>query len=138
QLPDIVAGFMQIALAGKAEDEKRAAEKAEAERIVEERARRAQAIKHERDRVRALQRAAADWERADRIRRMLAAAAEAATRDGHGVEPGTPFGDWLVWAGQQADRLDPLKESPPSIIDSKLASEGPLRWAKPLWQSEKP
>jgi hypothetical protein len=137
QLPDVVVGFMQIALAGKAEDEKRAAENAETERVAAERVRKAEAIRHEEARVQALHRAAVDWERADRIRRMLAAAAEVATRGGRSVEPGTPFGDWLVWAGLQADRLDPLKESPPSIIDSKLASKGPLKWAKPLWQSEK-
>lgn len=69
QLPDIVSGFMEIALSGKAEDEERAAEKADAERIAAERARRADAIRQEEARVRALHRAAADWERADRIRR---------------------------------------------------------------------
>jgi hypothetical protein len=37
------------------------------------------------------------------------------------VEPGTPFGEWLIWAAQQADRIDPLKVSPTSIIDSKAA-----------------
>jgi hypothetical protein len=26
-------------------------------------------------------------------------------------------GTWLRWATDQADRLDPLKESPPSILD---------------------
>jgi hypothetical protein len=36
------------------------------------------------------------------------------------VELGTAFGDWLIWAAQQADRIDPLKGTPPSLIDSKL------------------
>lgn len=134
QLPDIVAGFMEIALSGRAEDEKRAVEKAEAERIAAERARRADAIRQEEARVRALHRAAADWERADRIRRMINAASESAKREGHSVEPGTPFADWLAWAGQQADRLDPLKEPPSSLIDTKASSKQPFRWPRPLWR----
>jgi hypothetical protein len=36
---------------------------------------------------------------------------------GQSVEPKSPFGEWILWAERQADRLDPLKESPPSIID---------------------
>jgi hypothetical protein len=134
QLPDIVAGFMEIALSGKAEDEKRAAEKAEAERITAERARRADAIRQEEARVRALHIAAADWERADRIRRMICAASEGAKREGQSVEPGTPFADWLAWAAQQADRLDPLKEPPSSVIDTKASSKQPFRWPRPLWR----
>jgi len=134
QLPEIVAGFMEIALSGKAEDEKRASEKAEAERVAAERARRAEAIRKEEARVRALHRAAADWERADRIRRMIQAAEEGAKRAGQAVEPGTQFADWLAWAAQQADRLDPLMESPPSVIDAKVPSKQPFRWPRPLWR----
>jgi hypothetical protein len=44
---------------------------------------------------------------------------DAALQDGQPTEAGTPFGDWLVWATQQADRIDPLKESPTSLIDRK-------------------
>jgi hypothetical protein len=119
QLPDIVAAFMRIALAEKADAEKRAAEKAAAERLAAERAHKAELIKREEARVRALHRAAANWERACRIRGLVAAATDGARREGVSVEPGTPFGDWLIWAAEQADRLDPLKVSPKSIIDSK-------------------
>ena len=125
---------MEIALSGKTEDEKRAAEKAEAERISAERARRADAIRQEQARVRALHRAAADWERADRIRRMIHAASESAKGEGQSMEPGTPFANWLAWAGQQADRLDPLKEPPSSVIDTKALSKQPFRWPRPLWR----
>ncbi len=145
-LPEIVAGFLRIALAGKAADEKRAVEKAEAERLEAERARKAALIKKEESRVRALHRVAANWERARRIRDLVAAASEGAQRDGVSVEPGTPFGDWLIWAVQQADRIDPLKVSPSSIIDSKPAPapqpsyygyqkpDPPIRFPKPLWK----
>ena len=79
-------------------------------------------------------RTAADWERADRIRRMIHAAAEGAKRDGHAAECGTPFAVWLAWAAQQADRLDPLKEIPPSASDTKAPSKQPFRWPRLLWR----
>ena len=143
-LPEIVAAFLRTALAGKASDEKRVAEKADAERLEAERSRRAALIKKEESRVRALHRAAANWERARRIRDLVAAASEGAQRDGVSGEPGTPFGDWLIWAVQQADRIDPLKVSPASIVDSKPAPlpqpsylqkpDPPTRFPKPLWK----
>ncbi len=145
-LPEIVAAFLRIALAGKAADEKRAAEKVQAERLAAERARKAELIKKEEARVRALHRAAANWERACRIRALVAAASDGAKRDGVPVEPGTLFGDWLIWAEQQADRIDPLKASPLSVIDSQPAPasqpshygyqkpDPPIRFPKPLWR----
>jgi hypothetical protein len=146
QLAEIVAAFMRIALAEKAADEKRAAERVEAERIAAESARRAELIRQEEARVRALHRAATNLDRAERIRWLLAAARDAALADGQAVEPGTAFGDWLVWAAHQADRLDPLKVSPPSIIDTKplprpeyvpygyRKPDPPFRLPKPLWK----
>jgi hypothetical protein len=36
----------------------------------------------------------------------------------HGsVDPDSETGRWIDWATMQADRLDPLVESPPSILD---------------------
>jgi hypothetical protein len=148
-LPEIVAAFLRIALAEKAECEKRAAERAEAERLAAERARQAALIKQEEARVRALLRAAANWERARRIRDLVSAACDGAQKEGVSVDPGTAFGDWLIWATRQADRIDPLKVSPTSIIDSKPAPEPqagyygyrkpdpPMRFPKPLWKDAK-
>jgi hypothetical protein len=88
-----------------------------------------------------------DGTRSYRIVSKDAAARESALAAGQAVEPGTAFGDWLVWAADQADRLDPLKVSPPSIIDNKpppepqylpygnRKPEPPFRWQKPLWRT---
>lgn len=145
-LPGIVAAFLRMALAGKSADEKRASDAAAAQRAAEERAHRAELIHREEQRVRTLYRAADDLARAERIRHLVAAATEAATEEGHPIDPGTAFGDWLAWALQQADRVDPLKGSPASIIDTKPAPEPkyvpygqrkpspPFRWPKPLWR----
>jgi hypothetical protein len=147
QLPQVVAGFIRIALAEKAEDEKRAALERERQQRAEERARLVQAIKAEQSRVHALRRAAGDWYRAEQIRCFVSAARDSAKRNGQPADAGTPFGDWLAWAEHQADRLDPLKESPPSIVDRKSEvepehvgyygygkREPPFRFPKPIWR----
>ena len=50
-----------------------------------------------------------DWQRAERIRRFVAAVRESGSKDT----------DWLDWAERQADRLDPLKERAKSVVDDK-------------------
>lgn len=75
------------------------------------------------------------------------AATDEAVQNGQAIEPGSPFGEWILWAERQADRLDPLKESPPSIIDQKPRQEStgyygygyqkpdpPFRFPKPIWR----
>jgi len=146
RIPQIVAGFVRIALAERAEQEKRLAEEKERQRRAEERARLEQSIKAEEARVRALRRAVVNWRQADEMRSFIAAARQAATEHRQPIEPGTPFGDWLSWAEQQADRLDPLKESPASILDRKSEVEPEhityygyrkpeprFRFPKPIW-----
>ena len=145
-LPEIVATFLRIALMGKAEAERRVAEAAAQQRAAEERARQAELIRQEENRVKALHRAAANLGRAERIRHLVAAAQKAASAEGHPTEPGTDFGDWLAWALNEADRIDPLKESPASILDTKPAPQPqywpygqsrpapPFRWPRPLWR----
>lgn len=76
-------------------------------------------IKAEQSKVNALRNATARWLRAAQIRSFVLAARNAAVQNGESVETGSPFGDWVIWAERQADRLDPLKENPPSIIDQK-------------------
>jgi hypothetical protein len=146
-LPQVVAGFMRLALTDRAEERKKAAEEREKQRIVEERANLEKSIKTEQSKVNALRNAAARWSRAQQIRAFICAATDAAAQDGQSIEPGSPFGEWILWAERQADRLDPLKESPPSIIDEKPRAENtsyygygyqkpdpPFRFPKPIWR----
>lgn len=147
QLPQVVAGFMRLALADRAEVRKRAAEEREKQRIAEERANLEKSIKTEQSKVNALRNAAARWSRAQQIRAFICAATDAAVQNGQPIEPGAPFGEWILWAERQADRLDPLKDSPPSIIDQKPRQEStsyygygyqkpdpPFRFPKPIWR----
>ena len=146
QLSQVVAGFLRLALADRAEEERRVAEQRERQREAEVRAQLEESIKTEQSKVRALRNAAANWARAEQIRAFVSAARGAAVQNARPVEPGTPFGDWIAWAERQADRLDPLKESPASIIDRKREEETsysgyygyrkpdrPFRFPKPIW-----
>jgi hypothetical protein len=115
--------------------------------LAEERATIEAAIKTEQSKVNALRNAAARWSRAQQIREFISAARDSAIQDGRSVEPGSPFGEWILWAERLADRLDPLKESPSSIIDQKPRTEytgyygygyqkpdPPFRFPKPIWR----
>jgi hypothetical protein len=149
-IPKVLGGFIRIALHRRAEEERRSAEARERQKKVEERDRLLTAIKAEKARVRALRHLAADWFRAEHLRSFIAAACHAGSQHGQTTEPGTPFGDWLTWAANQADRLDPLKESPESIIDCKLEPPDEPTWSysylrppasfrfpKPIWRIQK-
>ncbi len=148
-IPQILADLIRIALAQRHKQEEREAAQREQERREQERLHLQRLIKEEEARYRALRRAALNWLRANQLRSFLTAASEAAIQDGQSVEPGTPFGDWLKWAQAQADRLDPLKESPASIVDRKplveperytyqygsyTKREPSLRFPKPIWK----
>jgi hypothetical protein len=150
QVPNVVGGLIRFALIDRAKERERAAEERERQRRAEEWAKLEAAVKAEKSKVRALEEAAAKWSRAEQIRSFVSAARTSAVQNGQAVEPGTQFGDWIIWAERQADRLDPLKESPPSIIDRISDSESestgysgygyqkpehPFRFPKPIWRA---
>jgi len=146
QLSKIVAGFIRFALADRAEKERREAAERERQRIAQEQAQLEELIKAEKSKVRALGQAAAQWRRAEQLRSFIAAARAVAVQKGERVDAGSGFGDWIIWAERQADRMDPLKESPPSIIDRVTEAEPtyygygyrkpdpPFRFPKPIWR----
>ena len=143
----IMACFIRIAAAERVSKEKQAAEQRESQRRAEERAQLHQRIKAEESRVRALHHATANWLRAEHLRSFVSAARDSARQGGQPCEVGTQFGNFLAWAEQQADRIDPLKESPTSILDRKGEVEPahshyygyqkpdpPFRFPKPVWR----
>lgn len=77
--------------------------------------------REEERRGRKLEEAAEAWERAERIRRYVAAVAERAERTA-ATGPPTTLDEWLAWARAYADRLDPTLPA-----DSPLVSSNPAR-----------
>jgi hypothetical protein len=118
QLPKCVAGMMRIALKERAErDKQEKEEQAKQKRIDAVRA-ELRLIEKEEKKIKALEREAIRWQRAERIREYI----EAVRRAGlpkTDSENGAKVSEWVEWAGRQADRIDPLKPSPPPLVDDK-------------------
>jgi hypothetical protein len=118
QLPDCVAGMMRIALKERAERHKRETEEQAKQKGIDEVRAELREIEIEEKKIKMLEREAASWQQAELIREYI----EAVRR--HGV-PETDSEDrpnvleWIEWAERQADRIDPLKPSAPSLVDNK-------------------
>jgi len=81
--------------------------RAELRRLKEEEQRRVQDLYQQAD----------DWERSMQIRKYVdAVRTHVANLDGQ-IEQGNETEAWLAWAGAQADRLDPLAPTRPSVLD---------------------
>lgn len=100
-----------------ARNEARLAREAHERRIAvlhEKREELRECIEEEEGRIVALREEAQNWRDAQIIREYVAALEARAS--------GTPAGEeragWYQWAREQADRLDPLTPSPPSILDT--------------------
>ncbi len=57
------------------------------------------------------------WQKTQQVRAYIEAVKQAAIQKYGFINTGNELDNWLRWATQQADRLDPLAESPPSILD---------------------
>jgi len=137
RLNKFVAGLVTVAARKKEHDEEqeaKAKERREAElHAQEERNRRAekrQQIEAEHQRVNSLLQQAANWTQSEDIRCYIEANKQQYLASHDHIEEESDFVKWLVWANEQADRLDPLKESPPSILDEPMPEEpkSPYRW----------
>jgi hypothetical protein len=73
-------------------------------------------IKFERRRLDDLLKRIEDWRRVQSLREFLSACRAKHDRGGL-IEANSELEAWLKWADQQADRLDPLTESPSSVLD---------------------
>lgn len=104
-------------------EEQRKIEEATKEREREELARR---IAEEEKRVKDLDVWVMNWTRAKQTREFVAALEKVWAQEGHDLSPETPKGQRILWMKQQADRLDPMLSSPPSVLDRKCEL-GP-RW----------
>jgi hypothetical protein len=107
-------------------EEQRKIEAAAKEREKEELARQ---IGEEEKKVKDLEIWVTNWTSAQRTREFIAALEKVWAQEGHDLSPEAPKGQRILWMKQQADRLDPMLSSPPSILDRK-GELGP-RWQYP-------
>jgi hypothetical protein len=59
------------------------------------------------------------WARAHQMREFISALEKVWTEEKIDLSPESPKGQRIVWMKQQADRMDPMIASPPSILDRK-------------------
>ncbi len=107
-LNDFVVGLLNVAEAVKARRLKQ--EQEEQLRREAERRRQEEAIKRQEElaRLQALEQEAANWAKAQQLRSYLSALKDMLTTKHGEIQPGSQADQWLIWAHQYADRLDPL------------------------------
>ena len=84
-----------------------------------ERAELARQIAEEEKNVSDLEGWVSSWARARQMRDFIAALEIVWAQQGHDLSPEMQKGQRIIWMKQQADRLDPMQPSPPSILDRK-------------------
>jgi hypothetical protein len=60
-----------------------------------------------------------NWAKSNRLRDYIKAKKADYIDRGAKISPKSAAGKWIKWATDQADRLDPLKKSPPSLLDDE-------------------
>lgn len=129
-VPAIVAAMMKTAVRYRRAAENQRIEEERKRQRIEELRRLKIEIETEEKRVAVLEQEANNWRRATQIREYARAVLAYYTTRGVDTGPESKAGRWMEWALQQADRLDPLADSPASILDRKAdLKELPAWWA---------
>ena len=104
--------------------EKEYKKRAEEARVREEAKQRREKLmqmqQEERDRIAKLEQDSTQWQKSEVIRDYVGAFRRAAESNETPLSPDSEAGQWMTWALAQADRLDPLVPSPPSVLDEKV------------------
>jgi predicted RNase H-like nuclease (RuvC/YqgF family) len=117
-IPEFVAGLMRTAIVLRRQEEARKQREADERRRAQEANQLRQDIQEEEKKLEQLNKWIENWERAERLRRFIAAYAEK-TRS-RSAEKQPEYQAWIAWATRQADRLDPfVLEKPASVLDRK-------------------
>jgi hypothetical protein len=88
-----------------------------------ERAELARQIGEEEKKLKDLETWVTNWTKAQQTREFVAALESLWIKEGHDLSPEASQGQRILWMKQQADRLDPMIPSPPSILDRKAELE---------------
>jgi hypothetical protein len=132
-LHEVLVSLIAIAKANKA---RQAREQDRHQRLAAENERRAEVRKQqdlESAKLKKLEAETRDHTLAMNMRAYIAAFEAKRASEGEAVVDGE-FSQWVVWARQQADRLDPLTPSPPSILDEKRPEE--LSYWNVRWEDD--
>jgi len=118
-LNKVIALLIKYALSVKNRRLQREREERERRERDEQRQEMRRLIALEKEKIKQLDAEVTNWHRSQRIRQYAAAVKQAAIEKHGTISPGSQGNQWLIWAEQQADRLDPLVDSPYSVIDDE-------------------
>lgn len=130
KLGSFVSGLAKLAIQKKEyelllEEKKRQDREEELRRKerAERRAERRALVEEERKRVRGLIKEAKNWERSREIEKYIRARMEQYRAEHGEIEEDSELGRWVQWAEDQAARINPLVQSPQSILDEEIEDE---------------
>lgn len=133
RLNSFIDGLVTVAIAKIERDKEREEEKRrkiERQRQLEEERRKRAELRRmyleEEVKVTKLISEAENWKRSQILREYIAEIEKYATGGELPFSLDKPLAEWLKWAHEQADRLDPLSPSPPSILDEECPEEEPI------------
>jgi hypothetical protein len=139
RLNHFVAGLMEMAARIKEhqeEERKKAEIRREEELRREEEARKLaekrKQFKAEKARVALLLKQAKGLRLSKLVRELVEAVVESHSKAGP-ISPDSEIAQWIDWAKQQADRLDPLRPNPPSILDEEIPDDKPQYGSYQRW-----
>jgi len=127
RLTEVMVSLRRHAALRKAERARAQRRAARFEREQERRAELRARVEAEREAMAKLESDFEAWNRAERIRAFVDVVE---THPAHRSDAGLPA--WASWARECADRIDPLKDAPPSVLDTPEADMRPIS----LWQFE--
>ena len=117
-IPEFVAMLIKSAVVRHRRTEDFRAAELERQRQAAERERLREEIEAETQRRDDLLKMSENWRQAHTLRQFLEACQNLrSSRNNDDQKPKEEFENWLQWAYAHADRLDPLVDSPPSILD---------------------
>ena len=115
---DFVAGLIRTAVALRRQEEERKQREAEQQKLAHERAKLLKDIQEEEKKLEQFNVWVDEWQRAERLRRFIAAYTEKS--QSWSAENQPRYNAWIKWATRQADRIDPFVfEKPASVLDRK-------------------
>lgn len=118
RIADFVAALMRTAIGLRRQEEERKQREAEQQKRANERVQLQKDIQQEEEKLEQFNKWVDSWERAERLRRFIAAYQDKSRSWSTQNQP--QHKAWIEWATRQADRIDPfVSEKPESVLDRK-------------------
>jgi hypothetical protein len=122
-IPDFVAGVMRTAVALRLREQELKERELERQKRAQEMIKLREQIEAEEKKMEQFNQWIESWEKAERLRRFIAAYAQKTSK--WAAEKQSHYKEWIAWANQQADRVDPfVSEKPVSVLDRKPELRG--------------